>query len=598
MTDPGGDPLRRSLDLAARARGLIDDKDPDRAITLLEQAIALSPETAECWNQLGRALNNLRRLPEARRALERAVHLDKDVAEAWSNLGHVCRMLGEPGKAARAFRMAAELAPESPRALRDLASIHLEQGEPEEGVMLLRRAVEADPSDIVALTRLGDASLALDDLDTARSAYSQAIESDARAVGALIGLAALENRLGRYAPAEAGLRNALSIAPHDPAAVSILVEVMEIQGRAGEALDLLESTGWDHPPGWAVAARCRLLFGLGRGEEAGRLLEATDLASLDPQSRSGALKVLGALREQRGDYRSAFAAFEEANRGLPTRFDPAGFVRSVDRLIGFFSRENLARLPTSDCDSWRPVFIVGMPRSGTSLVEQILGSHPQVHPCGERTDIYRLPRELSAGSPGEKWPACLASTAPAVLAAAARDYLDNDGSEGTGATRITDKLPANFLNLGLVQLMFPNASVVYCRRDPMDTGLSCYQQDFRSPGMDFARDLSHIGLYQQGCRRLMAHWSSVLDIPVHSVDYETLIESPETVVRELLAFLDLPWEPQCLAFHASGRVVRTASHDQVRRPLYRSSVGRWRAFEPWLEPLEHALEAPWPAATG
>ena len=139
----------------------------------------------------------------------------------------------------------------------------------------------------------------------------------------------------------------------------------------------------------------------------------------------------------------------------------------------------------------------------------------------------------------------------------------------------------------------PGARVIWCRRDPMDTGLSCFQQNFRSEGMDFARDLGHIGLYQQGCRRLMEHWQRHLSLPIHAVDYERVIEDPEGQVRALLAFAGLDWHEACLDFHRSGRLVRTASYEQVRRPIYGTSIGRWRHYEPWLGPLAAALATPW-----
>lgn len=263
-------------------------------------------------------------------------------------------------------------------------------------------------------------------------------------------------------------------------------------------------------------------------------------------------------------------------------------------MIAFFTRQRLALLPASGCDSELPVFVVGMPRSGTSLVEQILGRHPAIRPCGERRDIYRLPRRLSNGDAERHWPEVLERVDRQTLASIARDYLDGGRAGDADCLRLTDKLPGNYINLGLIQLLFPGARVIYCRRDPMDTGLSCFQQNFRSKGMDFARDLRHIGLRQQACWRLMAHWSEALSLPIHVVDYETLVEDSENVSRGLVDFLGLPWDQACLDFHLSDRLVQTASYEQVRRPIYRSSVGRWKNYARWLAPLKAALEAPWP----
>jgi hypothetical protein len=323
------------------------------------------------------------------------------------------------------------------------------------------------------------------------------------------------------------------------------------------------------------------------------LLEAADFAAMPVADRTAALTVLGQICEEAGDYRQAFERFSAANACVPSRFDPAGFRRTVDRVIAFFTRERLATLPRSGCDSELPVFIVGMPRSGTSMVEQILGRHSLVRPCGERRDIYRLPRRLSGGDPERLWPEILARTDARTLDDIAREYIETGRGQDRRCRRITDKLPGNYVNLGLIQLLFPHARVVYCRRDPLDTGLSCFQQNFRSKGMEFARDLRHIGLRQQGCWRLMEHWSEVLSLPILTMDYEQTVTDPEGCARRLLDFLGLGWEPACVDFHLSDRLVKTASYEQVQRPIYRSSIGRWRHYETWLGPLREALAAPW-----
>jgi hypothetical protein len=232
-----------------------------------------------------------------------------------------------------------------------------------------------------------------------------------------------------------------------------------------------------------------------------------------------------------------------------------------------------------------------MPRSGTTLVEQILAAHSGVRADGERTALFEYVRELAGDDPEARWPEVLATLGRERFAALAERYLE--GAEASGARRITDKMPANFLNLGLAELLLPGARVVYCRRDPMDTGLSCYRQNFRSEGMAFARRLEHIAVYQQACLRLMAHWRAVSKLPIHVVDYESLVADFEPQVRALLGFVGLPWEAACLHPERHHRVVATASYEQVRRPVYATSVGGWRRYERELEPLRAALAAPW-----
>jgi len=595
---PGPGPGDRVRELSEEAWRAIDEGRPDAALPLLEQAAELAPDQAAIYVGLGRALNNLRRLTAARAAFEDAVRLDPNSASAWNGLGHVCRGLGDMDTAGEAFRCAVSLEPESARAIANLASVSLARGEIEEGLRLLRRAAAAEPSDPGARCLLGDALQSTGRYLEAEAAYAEALALVPDHAGALAGMGAVMDALGRYTEAERLLGKALSLKPGDPVAAASLTHVLELQGRATEVLELLDSCGWSRPPIWAVVAGARQLVRLGRTDEAEARLDAVDPARMDPGNRSAALNLRGHILEARGDFESAFRLFQASNLSQPADFDPRAFRDTVDAVTEFFTPERMAVLSGSGSDSERPVFIVGMPRSGTSLVEQILGAHSQVLACGERTDLYALPRRLAGGRTTERWPGCLAEVEQAVLGRLAAEYLGNFGADQPDILRVTDKLPANFLNLGLVQLLFPRARVIYCRRDPMDTGLSCFVQDFRSPGMGFARDLALIGLYQQGCLRLMAHWERVLDLAIHTVDYETLVSEPEAGARQLVEFLGLEWEDACLRFHESGRVVRTASHEQVRRPVYESSVGRWRSYGEWLGPLRKALEAPWREGSG
>jgi Flp pilus assembly protein TadD len=573
-------------------RAAVDAGRPHEALPILEQATRSRPDDAEAWNQLGRALNNLRRHPEARQAFETAAGLAPDSADILTNLGHVCRATGDLSEAARVLREATRLAPDHRRALSCLASVLVTSGETEEGLSLMRAAARAAVDDPWPSVQLGDALQGLGNLEEAESAYRHALKVSPDLSAAQAGLGAALDALGRYEEAESWLRRALESSPGDTAAIGSLCHVLELAGRPREVLSLIDAAPWDSAPPWVVATAARQHLRLGQPDLAEQWLTRSDPDAMDRRSRAAVLNVKAALLDSRGDYPGAFEAFTAANQTLPSGFDESGYPASVNRLMRFFSRDQMRVLPDSGCDSDRPVFIVGMPRSGTSLVEQILGSHSQVLPCGERRDFYRLPRRLSQGMPGAHWPECLAETSREQLAAAADAYIETAGP--VGDRRITDKLPANFLNLGLVQLIFPRARVIYCRRDPMDTGLSCYQQDFQSAGMDFARRLDHIGLYQQGCSRLMEHWKSALELPIYTVDYEALVSSPESQVRQLVEFMGLDWEDACLQFHRNERIVRTASSGQVRQPIYSSSVGRWRRYENFLQPLRFALEARWP----
>ncbi len=236
--------------------------------------------------------------------------------------------------------------------------------------------------------------------------------------------------------------------------------------------------------------------------------------------------------------------------------------------------------------SERPVFIVGMPRSGTSLAEQIIAAHPRAAGAGELTDLPRLAMALAPG----RFPDNLSEVQPADLRAAADEYLARLAETDADALRVTDKTPSNFLFLGVIEMLFPRARVIHCIRHPLDTGLSCYFQNFAGQGIPFSYDLGDIAAHYNGYLETMAHWRRVSRLAVFPLVYEEMATGQESVTRALLEFLGLPWSPACLAFHTQDRLVSTASHAQVRRPMYRHSVGRYRAYEAHLDELTHGID--------
>jgi len=258
-------------------------------------------------------------------------------------------------------------------------------------------------------------------------------------------------------------------------------------------------------------------------------------------------------------------------------------------VIATFGAEFFARTDRAGSQSELPVFIVGMPRSGTTLVEQILASHPMVHGAGEldymRRIMQTLPERLGVQRP---IPECAANIDTALAERIAEEHLQHLREHSASALRITDKTPSNFLRLGLIALLFPKARIIHCQRDPLDTCLSCYFLRF-GQGQAFAYDLDDLGRYYRDCARLMEHWRRVLPSPLLEVPYEALVADQEGWSRRLIAFLGLDWDDRCLAFYRSERQVKTASVWQVRQPVYASSIGRWRRYAKHLGPLFAAL---------
>ena len=236
--------------------------------------------------------------------------------------------------------------------------------------------------------------------------------------------------------------------------------------------------------------------------------------------------------------------------------------------------------------SEQPVFIVGMPRSGTSLVENILASHSQVFGADELTDIEAISNAIQKYSAsGNPYPTALRDVPDAVIKEFAQRYLERLRDLAPTAQRIVNKMPTNFEHLGLIALMLPNARIIHCKRDRIDTCLSCYFQNFSHRQLDFSYDLFHLRFFWDCYKRLMEHWVNVLPIQIFEITYEQLVVNQETQTRELLEFCGLNWEPECAAPHLNQRPVQTASRWQVRQPVYTSSIGRWRNYEKHIAPL-------------
>ena len=315
---------------------------------------------------------------------------------------------------------------------------------------------------------------------------------------------------------------------------------------------------------------------------------------LDDIARSHMHFALGQHFDAHNAPEPAFAHFDAGNRLHARRhpFDRQVFDARIERIIKHCTRDFFTARQGMGDASERPVLIVGMPRSGTSLVEQIIASHPQAHGAGELNDIGRMARELPVVVGREKrYPECLDHLEPDAAAMLAQRYLGGLDARAPDATRVTDKMPFNMLWLGLIALILPNARVIYCRRNPMDNALSCYFQLF-SQGLRFAYDLGHVGHVYRQHERLMAHWREHLPLSMLTVDYEDLVREPESQSRRLIEFTGLDWDDRCLNFHRHARDVRTASVWQVRQPVYQSSLARWKAYEPWLAPLRESLAAP------
>jgi len=485
---------------------------------------------------------------EALECYQQLVNLDSRDAVARNGLGTALAQLTRFNEAEDQFRRALGIRPGFPEAHFNLAGVLQSRGRLDESELPLRRALKLKPSYIDARVSLGMSLVLLGRLQEARECYEKALRAAPRNVQALVGRGQIDALEGRFAEAEAAYRRALEVDPRAVYAWSGLVWLRKMTPADG---------AW-----------------LKRAEE----IAASGLTPID---ESAIRFAIGKYCDDVGDFARAFRSYRRANELHKMRakpYDPEARTRFVDDLVRVYTREALSRARAGASDSARPVFVVGMPRSGTSLVEQIIASHPAAKGAGElsfwRAVVHKHETAFRQELPAEPLRKKLAAEYLRFLAGRSRDAL-----------RVVNKQPLNSDYLGLIHSALPNARMIYVRRDPIDTCLSCYFQQF-TPVMNFTLNLSDLAHYYREHQRLVAHWRSVL--PPETllvVPYEELIADQEQWTRRILDFVGLPWDERCLDFHKTVRPVTTASFWQVRQKIYKSSVERWRNYEKFIGPL-------------
>ncbi len=296
---------------------------------------------------------------------------------------------------------------------------------------------------------------------------------------------------------------------------------------------------------------------------------------------------LGKALEDVGDYGRAFEHFLKGNalKRREVHYDEAAEERNLQLIADVFDSSLIERFAGVGDPSAVPIFIVGMPRSGSTLIEQILASHPQVQAAGERSNLDRIVRTATGADKQIPFPASIRALDTDGFRRLGQAYLASLPALGPGQERITDKTPSNFHHVGLIRLILPNARIIHTMRDPVDTCVSCFSTLF-AQGQTFSFDLAELGRYYRRYDELMKHWRSVLPAgALLDVSYAEVVDDLEAQARRLIEYCGLPWDDRCLSFHETSRPIRTASNVQVRRPLYRSSLARWRRYEAFLEPL-------------
>jgi tetratricopeptide (TPR) repeat protein len=480
--------------------------------------------------------------------------------------------------------------PNHPQALNFLGLLAVEAKRLDESIRLLGLAVKHAPKDATIRNNLGNVYLLDDQYDKAAANFRKALALDPRLIPTLISLGKAYRKLGKGEEAKQTFERALALAPQNVEAELGLAETLVENGALREAEDRFRAflTREPHNPrallGFAVAHKFSPADPEVPAIEA--LLASEEQRAANPVTLHHAA---GKMFHDLKRHDEAFAAFKASKEAAKAAFDLKGYREFVDRMIATFDRAFFASRMGFGQASEVPVFVIGMPRSGTTLTEQILASHPLIWGAGERSDFGDILKDMQFDpirSPN--FPQSVREVPAATIRDAGGRYVESIGKGAGRARRVVNKMPHNFEYLGLIALAFPKARIIHCRRDPMDNCLSCFMQSFNESHA-YNRDLETLGHYYREYHRLMQHWNSVLPTGIFELPYEAMVADQERMSRALIAATGLDWDDACLAFHNTERSVATPSRWQVRQPIYKSSVEAWRAYEKHLKPLKAAL---------
>jgi Tfp pilus assembly protein PilF len=604
--------------------------EADEAAQPLEAAVRLDPNNAQALNNLGIIHYEQKKFAEAVEYYQRALESRPDMAEALNNLGNALRMTGDLDGAAHAYQEALTQRAVYPEAYNNLGTLLQQDRKLEEAEHALRKAIQQNPRYVEAHNNLAQLLFAQKkDVDALR-VLADALKFAPKNVQTLLITARIQLRRNSFQAAEQAVRLALQEEPENPEALTVLGQVLHETDRYEEAIDVLEQalkSNSDNPEalnfyGVALKSVGRLEearetiikalqlndamygayanlndlvnFSEGVGEELFNRMDAI-FESVENREADQYLPLHFAYAkalEDRGQHEKALEHYILGGKMKRAQLDykESDTFEFFDAIRAAFPAEAFENRKFAGLDDDRPVFIVGMPRSGSTLVEQILSSHPDVYGAGEVKYLSRALGQLRDRFPSlPKYPEMVTKITPAQLDIVAKNYQAALSTGAGDAKRITDKLLTNYFFLGFIHLLFPTAKMIHTSRDPVDTCLSGFTKLFKDD-MPHSYDLTELGRYYGKYRELMEHWEKVLpEGTLITVQYEDVVADTEKEAKRLIEFLGLPWNDKCVDFHKSDRPVKTASVAQVRKPIYNTSVKRWKRYGDGLQPLVDAI---------
>jgi len=599
---------------------------PELAIEVASEVVDRHPALGFALEELGMSLLAARQWVEAEDALTRAVAADERLSGAWIALGDIRAERGDERGSREAYQRHVNLSAGNLELVK--AADALLAGNLSVAERLCREFLKRAPRNVAAIRMLADIGIRFGRFDDAENLLTYCLELAPEFHLGRHSYANLLFKTLRFREALAEIDKVLDAEPNRPSHLLLKASILAQIGEAGEAIGIYDVVLQQYPrQSRTHLSRAQALKTIGRQNDAvaayrtaielqSSLGEAywslanlktfrfndTDITRMrvqldgDIASQDDYLHLsfaLGKALEDKGEFDESFRHYANGNaaRRGTVHWDADEHHACIERIVAFFQPEFFESKSQSGNPSSAPIFIVGLPRAGSTLLEQILASHSQVEGTMELPDIMSISRRLGGKSTHDRasrYPEVLAKLTAADLERLGTEYLERTAVHRSGAPHFIDKMPNNFAHIGLIHLILPNAKILDARRHPMACCFSGFKQLFAN-GQNFSYTLEEIGRYYRDYVELMSHWDSLLPGRVHRLDYEGIVENTEAEVRRLLGYCGLEFEPACLEFHRTERAVRTASSEQVRLPIYKSAVEQWRNYEAHLAPLTEAL---------
>jgi tetratricopeptide (TPR) repeat protein len=604
-------------------------KAPDAAATALERAIALDPKSVQAWNNLGIVHFDKRQFRKAIECYQKAIDINPNYAEGYNNLGNALRVVEGPQRALVEYERAIEQREQYAEAYNNMGTALRDLQRFDEAELAFNRAITFRPNYVEASNNLANLMIFNKRYDEALRLLGDLLRMHPKEPQTLVNVARTQLLRGSNMQAERAVKAVLAEHPDNVDALCLYGQICHELDRFDDALQSFERVLAINPDSLeALNFYGVVLKSVGRLDDArktfiralevnpralGAYSNVVDLEKFTPDNplfvamqqmisrakepeheRFTAMHfALGKAYEDMGEYETSLKhyAVGTRNKRATLTYDEAEVFSFFDQIRETFSEEYFKNKPFEGRPSQLPIFIIGMPRSGSTMTEQIIQSHPKVFGAGEIKTLSMSIGQLRVKFPSlAKYPAMMKTMRPTQFAAIADNYLKHISGYSETATRVTDKLLTNYYFAGLIHTLFPNAKIIHTMRNPVDSCLSSYTKLFKDD-MPHSYDFRELGRYYGKYYELMAHWRRVLPAgAMMEVQYEDMVANTEERAKEVIAFCGLEWDDKCLKFHESDRPVKTASVSQVRKPIYTSSVARWRRYGDGLKPLVDALE--------